>query len=689
MADSAVRQWLNVTDDTENKKALNTFHEGVMKGIPVIAAKSETRLFRLLPGVEDAPLAGELVKTTLDHQPVFEALSYTWRKSPERTHITLNAIPGFPITLSLAAALRRLRLQDRPRQLWIDAISIDQANDDECAQQILLMGRIFGGAQAVVVWLGEAPVLGQKLYLEAGEIDFQGDGFPEFERGLFLSSGFMLHRASPQDDRVLDYLQAEERWHQGSDSDLRLLRSIVLNPEPRWWDRAWIRQEFALSKDTPMVYFGHCRYSWARFQTLLWILEANGEEGVKRIGLLDIMAKLINTKPRMVDRTDSVADIAAQLSRTQAADPRDKIYSFLGLSKPEEAAMIHPDYKRGTIETFARTTYDMMSKTGSFSVMAYVFQERPRPRALPTWAVGFSFGGIVDSARARLYKRQFFSESGSTCNFYDNSDSDDELIDFDELEKILTRTRKEPASQPRVSLSRDEKCMTARGFIVDTVNAIVFLPRPNPGNIDESFVSSLATVLDGLPGHFFASWNRSKSRVVVDQIGTSLARAPPESKCDWKRMLTNVERTNLRRRGLVLEPELLKEYQYRDDMLDEIFRGWRTYFGLPTSAARLGVGWSEGVCREWETHRWFELGDRAEGTVFFTTAKGFVGVGLMNMAVGDHVVLLHGCNDVMLLRQRSCGYDYQGTVYVHGVSDGEMDDLFEGGVFREEDFCLV
>lgn len=369
---------------------------------------------------------------------------------------------GFSCHIELGSGVATLEAARSSKTAWIDAISIDQANDDERAQQILLMGRIFGGAQAVVIWLGEAPVLGQKLYLEAGEVDFQGDGFPEFKRGLFLPGGSSLH-GSPQSDRVRKYLQAEEQWHEDSDNDLRLLRSIVLNPEPRWWDRAWIRQEFALSKDMPMVYFGHCQYSWARFQTLLWILEANGEEDVKRIGLLDIMVKLINTKHRMVDRTDGIADIAAQLSRTQAADPRDKIYSFLGLSKPEEAAMIHPDYKRGTVETFARTTYDLISKTGSFSVMAYVSQERPRPRGLPTWTVDFSFGGLDDSARARLYKRQFFSESGSTCNFYDNSDSDDELIDFDELEKILTRTRKEPASQPRVGLSRDEKCMTARG----------------------------------------------------------------------------------------------------------------------------------------------------------------------------------------------------------------------------------
>jgi hypothetical protein len=126
MAGNALRQWLNVADDAENKKSLDTFHEQVMKDIPIVASKSETRLLPLLPDEDDAPLAGQLVWANLDRQPEFEALSYTWGKSPERTHITLNAIPGFPITLNLAAALRRLRLQDRPRQLWIDAISIDQ-----------------------------------------------------------------------------------------------------------------------------------------------------------------------------------------------------------------------------------------------------------------------------------------------------------------------------------------------------------------------------------------------------------------------------------------------------------------------------------------------------------------------------------------------------------------------------------
>jgi hypothetical protein len=691
MADTASRQWLNVADDTVNKRALDEFHEKVLKGIPVIAERSETRLFRLLPDEEDAPLAGQLVWAHLDRQPVFEALSYTWGKSPERTHITLNTIPGFPITTNLAGALRRLRLRDRPRQLWIDAMSIDQTNDDERARQLSLMSRIFGSAQTVVVWLGEAPALGQRLYLEAGEVDFQGDGFPELKRGLFLPKGSSSRKKSClQDERKIGYLQSEEQWHQDSDSDLRALRSVVLNPEPRWWDRAWIRQEFALSKNVPMVYFGPCQYSYERFQSLLWVLEANGEESVKDVGLLYIMSKLIDSRRTMAHQTHGVADVAAQLNRAQAADPRDKIYSILSLSKPEEAAMIQPDYKRGTAETFAKTTYDLISKTSSFSTMAYVSLERPRPRSLPTWTVDFSFAGLDKSARDRLHRRSFFSESGYAYNHYVDSHSDDELLDSDELERILMRTRKGPATQPRVSLSRDEMRMTAGGFIIDAVETVVPLSRPTPGKTDNSLAVSLTTVLDGLPVHPFAGWDRTKPRIVVDQVGMSQARAPPESACDWKRMLANVQRVDLGTdEGFPLDSGLLTEYQYQDDVLDEAFRGWRTYFGLPTSAARLGVGWAGSVRRHWQTNREFELGDRAEGTVFFTTAKGFIGVGLTNMAAGDHVVLLHGCNDVMLLRQRSGEYEYQGTVYVHGVSDGELDDLFDEGAFAEEDFCLV
>lgn len=40
--------------------------------------------------------------------------------------------------------------------LWIDALSIDQANPDEKRHQVDIMSRIFGRATAVLAWLGPA-----------------------------------------------------------------------------------------------------------------------------------------------------------------------------------------------------------------------------------------------------------------------------------------------------------------------------------------------------------------------------------------------------------------------------------------------------------------------------------------------------------------------------------------------------
>lgn len=58
------------------------------------------------------------------------------------------------VTTNLEPALRYLRLQKQPRTLWIDAICIDQANEDEKRLQIQRMDFIYANASSVVVWLG-------------------------------------------------------------------------------------------------------------------------------------------------------------------------------------------------------------------------------------------------------------------------------------------------------------------------------------------------------------------------------------------------------------------------------------------------------------------------------------------------------------------------------------------------------
>jgi hypothetical protein len=67
------------------------------------------------------------------------------------------------IGCNLFHALRALRLQDRERVLWVDALCIDQENTDEKGHQVGQMRNVYVGTN-VIVWLGAETSLTQKAF---------------------------------------------------------------------------------------------------------------------------------------------------------------------------------------------------------------------------------------------------------------------------------------------------------------------------------------------------------------------------------------------------------------------------------------------------------------------------------------------------------------------------------------------
>jgi hypothetical protein len=118
------------------------------------------RLLRLFPAASlGEDIKCELFNTTLDAKNIvgFEALSYTWGDPETTSPITLHGKPHH-ITKNLEVALRHLRYPERERTLWVDALCINQSDFLEENQQVLQMKDIYGGgAQRVVVWLGQIP----------------------------------------------------------------------------------------------------------------------------------------------------------------------------------------------------------------------------------------------------------------------------------------------------------------------------------------------------------------------------------------------------------------------------------------------------------------------------------------------------------------------------------------------------
>jgi hypothetical protein len=97
-----------------------------------LSSSSDIRLIILEPGIGDEPVRCQLVHISLDENPSYEALSYTWGDaSVQGPRILLDGKP-FQVTVNLGAALLYLRdeASDDPKEriLWIDAICINQTD---------------------------------------------------------------------------------------------------------------------------------------------------------------------------------------------------------------------------------------------------------------------------------------------------------------------------------------------------------------------------------------------------------------------------------------------------------------------------------------------------------------------------------------------------------------------------------
>src|SRR2546423_5198701 len=89
--------------------------------------------------------------------PSYEAVSYTWGDLSQKYTIQVNS-HDFTVNRNLWMMLHDLQVgadeRKEGRQLWIDAICINQNDIAEKGRQIPKMGKIYEKAERVVVWLG-------------------------------------------------------------------------------------------------------------------------------------------------------------------------------------------------------------------------------------------------------------------------------------------------------------------------------------------------------------------------------------------------------------------------------------------------------------------------------------------------------------------------------------------------------
>ena len=186
---------------------------------------SSIRLLRLMPHDDnDAAIQCQIFEYALQKPSqgthLYEALSYVWGPENNQQPIYVQSDSGPPtenngclhVTSSLHTALLHLRNHVLERILWIDAICINQEDDDEKARQVQFMAKVYSNASRVIVWLGERTV-GSTQAFEA------------------LRKAAEEHRMCPVTNEPNQHQHQHQHQHQ--QEVLALLRRS-------WFERIWV-----------------------------------------------------------------------------------------------------------------------------------------------------------------------------------------------------------------------------------------------------------------------------------------------------------------------------------------------------------------------------------------------------------------------------------------------------------------
>lgn len=94
------------------------------------ASLHQIRLLHVPGGKPNDEFNCTLSIASLDDQPEYEALSYVWGLETDTLPIQLQGQTK-QVTQNLHSALRGIRHIDRERVLWVDAVCINQKEQDE------------------------------------------------------------------------------------------------------------------------------------------------------------------------------------------------------------------------------------------------------------------------------------------------------------------------------------------------------------------------------------------------------------------------------------------------------------------------------------------------------------------------------------------------------------------------------
>ncbi|KAI2777377.1 HET-domain-containing protein [Daldinia loculata] len=363
----------------------------------VIRVTKPVRLLRILPERVNGLLTCRIRSVDLDTATTlkYDAISYTWRlKAQEETNkrkdetskIIVCNNTRLLVEENLFNCLTQLEKNGRhyDRDLWVDAICIDQGNDRERNEQVSIMADIYSLAECVIVWLGAA----DKLTPKASEL---------IERLSQLNDDDMLTIDpqafdNPYNNVLLGCSNSPEHW-----------KALALLFGRRWFTRAWVVQELILARGTTIL-CGDFTFDWEKMVRVSDFLSKRTSANTFKEHLFDdIDRHLLSYKnPTKLNAVKRDIDIGADniilhtlvRCRTYDAEKKhDKVYSFLGLAncRSPDHPELYPNYNESVTKLYTNVAKYILEISKDLHVLAHAEGEDfKKIEGLPTWVPDWS-----------------------------------------------------------------------------------------------------------------------------------------------------------------------------------------------------------------------------------------------------------------------------------------------------------
>lgn len=540
----------------------------------------------------------------------YTALSYVWGDSSLVEPIRCNG-RTIHTTRSLYIALQYLRQSDTAVNIWVDQICINQDDLEEKTRQVILMGKIYQRAWNTHVWLGEEADNSSDVIDTLVAIK---DALQYYRTDIGTGVGPDI-----EDFERLSIPAPDSPWWQ-------YCCKFFCRP---WFQRVWVIQEVALSRDVRLLCGRKCVSMDDLNLSALCLLDNDlerflnpgrltedleNESGCMRIRQI---WDLTTSQHQFPDQSTLLSTLI-QTRGARATDPRDKVFGIMGLT----ATPIHPDYSLSVSNVYTIAARRILASDCSRleDLLCGVDHEIPQNDS-PTWVPDWSCPRQTISLGYLISHRSHTPVSGSKL---------------------------------RWTIDLDGTSLTISGIVLDSVKTI--------GAPSEPILSDLPNRDSATCKYVQNCVHYAQSYCLSYYADSSLFEA------FWKTLVADRDHS-----GFQKAPA-----DYADIfalLIDSATGHSPTFADQPVPKRRLTLG-NLKVRRPSYLYREMQIAFKraVKGRRFGTTARGCMGLFPRGTRLNDQISIFLGGYVPFVVRQCEYSSSYQliGECYVHGIMEDQM-----------------